>query len=159
MFVGLSLAVAVGAEFLYHIKPCSLCVYLRYIYWGVLSISLALVAFPQKCLLRVLQFLAIISALGLSSFHAGVEQKWWQPPAFCQNSSANVGVDNPALTPQEKIARIRQNIQKSTLVRCDQISWRILGVSATIWNTLALAGLVVYLLIAFGVQRRCKTKP
>ena len=157
-FVGLSLVVALGAELFYHIKPCSLCVYLRYIYWGVLAISLALVVFPQKCLLRSLQFLAIVSALGLSSFHVGVEQKWWQPTAFCQNSSANIGIDDPTLTPQEKIARIRQNIQTSTLVRCDQVNWRILGISATIWNTLALAGLALYLWVAFMVQRRCQTK-
>ena len=158
LFICLSLMAAFMAELVYHIKPCSLCVYLRYIYWVVLVISLLLVVCPKNCWLKALQFLSVIAALGLSSFHVGVEQKWWQAPSVCQNHSTPSGVHDKGLTPQEKIALIRQSIQTSTLVRCDQVSWRILGVSVTIWNTLSLAGLVAYLLIAYDVQRRCQKK-
>ena len=158
LFVCLSLMVAFAAELVYHIKPCSLCVYLRYIYWFMLVISLLLVVYPKNCWMKTFQFLSVIAALSLSSFHVGVEQKWWQAPFVCQNHSTPGGVHDQALTPQEKIALIRQSIQTSTLVRCDKVNWRILGVSSTIWNTLSLVGLVAYLLIAFGVQRRCQKK-
>lgn len=160
LFIFLSLMIAYGAELAYDIKPCILCVYLRYLYWAVLAVSLFLIAYSKNCWLKVLQLLSVMAALGLSFYHVGVEQKWWYAPSFCQHSLEANPLNDKNLTAQEKIALIRQNIQNSSaLVRCDRVNWRVLGVSVTIWNTLSLVGLITYLLIALVVQRRCLTKP
>ncbi len=90
----------------------------------------------------------VICALGLSSFHVGVEKKWWEAPSVCRNPVLKNDSNKVEMTVQQRIAMIRQNIESSELVRCDRVNWRILGISATIWNTLALAGVTLLLLIA-----------
>jgi disulfide bond formation protein DsbB len=148
LFFSISLGVAFAADILYKIRPCHLCIYLRYIYWVILSFSVLRLKWPFNAGLKWGQFFVIIGALALSGFHAGVEKKWWDAPSICSNPVLANDSNKVGMTVQQRIAMIRRNIESAELVRCDHVNWRILGISATIWNTLALAGVAFLLFFA-----------
>ncbi len=148
-FIGLSLSIAYGAELVYHLKPCSLCVYLRLLYWAILVTSLVLIRWLAYGWLKILRFVLIAVALATSFYHLGVEQKWWQEPSTCHNPGTTRAVAQADLSVHQKIALLRQSIQSAdSIPRCSQVNWRVFGVSVTVWNTLALAGLLIFLLTA-----------
>lgn len=74
----------------------------------------------------------------------GVEQHWWKGPAFCAGGSSNVN-GLTKLSADEKLEQLRKKVLSTPIVRCDQINWRILDVSTTIWSTLLFAILLVSL--------------
>lgn len=147
----LSLTTAFVAEFVYQIKPCSLCLYLRYNYGAVIVVSFFILVLRKSRILDLIRIVFILSALGLSFFHVGVEQKWWRPLESCALSSPLDGLHHQNLTPQEQVTFIQQNIQNFRMAPCDQVNWRIFDISVTIWNTLLL---IMTLFFAFFTLKK-----
>jgi disulfide bond formation protein DsbB len=75
------------------------------------------------------QPLALFIGIILTGYHVGMEQHWWTGPASC------TGVQT-AMTIEDSRAQLM-----SKSLRCDQISWVLFGVSATVWNLVLQAGL------------------
>ena len=74
---------------------------------------------------------AMLWNTGLSAYHAGVEWKFWQGPTDCSG-------------PIDKFGSVRDmmnQLQRISLVRCDEVSWRFLGLSLAGWNVLVSLGL------------------
>lgn len=145
LFFSASLIIAFAAEAFYKIRPCHLCLYIRYLYWLVLSLTALRLRWPFSGLLRWGQFFTVLSALALSGFHAGVEKKWWEAPAVCSNPVLENDTNKVSMTVQQRIAMIRQNIESAEIIRCDRVNWSILGVSVTVWNTIALFFIALFL--------------
>ena len=119
--------------------PCELCLKQRYAYY--LGLPLALAAwFAAGVNRRGARFLFALLALAfvanavLAAYHSGVEFKWWPGPADC--TGAYQGASN--------VADFMKQLQQTRVVRCDEVSLRILGFSmanANIFVSAALAAL------------------
>ncbi|MFV0279728.1 MAG: disulfide bond formation protein B [Rhodoblastus sp.] len=129
--------------------PCDLCLKQRYAYY--LALPLALAAwFSAGVNRRAARFLFALIALAfaatavLAAYHSGVEFKWWPGPADC--TGAYQGAANSA--------DFMKQLQQTKVVRCDEVSLRILGFSmanANIFISAALAAAA-----AFAVGRMTK---
>jgi disulfide bond formation protein DsbB len=119
-------------------EPCELCLKQRWAYYAVIPLSLA-VAFiagqrPLTARLGLLLVgLVMVASAIFGVYHAGVEWKWWPGPGACAGGfELKWGEGGVAETP---------------IIRCDEASWRFLGLSFAGWNAVisaALAGIAAY---------------
>jgi disulfide bond formation protein DsbB len=120
----LSLFFAYGAEYLFHIDPCSLCIYQRYVYWSLSGILLIHIIDHKKFhALDTFIYVFLMGGALLSLYHVGVEEKIFGAPQVCSISWDKI----------QSVDDLERSINKS-MPSCDQINWRILGISATLWN-------------------------
>ncbi len=126
------------AQYAFDILPCSLCIYERYV-MGVAAFFCAIVcvtALTHK-ILRLLILLTVFTGLGLSFFHIGVEQKWWEMPASCVQP-----VKLKAKTPEELMQSV-QSMQNKIVPPCNEVNWRLFSVPATWWTAFAFSMLTL----------------
>ena len=119
--------------------PCELCLKQRYAYY--LGLPLALSAwFSVGVNRRGARFLFALIALAfvanavLAAYHSGVEFKWWPGPADCTGAYQGAG----------SVDDFMKQLQQTRVVRCDEVSLRILGFSlanANIFISAAIAAL------------------
>lgn len=121
----LALLFALSSQLLLGIQPCILCVYQRFVF-------AALVASDAMRWKRITQCIAF-SGLMLTAYHIGVEQHWWRHPG-CIDEGPAITIANQS--PQELMASIKAQTMRPMVAGCDTITWRIFGVSATIWTAL-----------------------
>ncbi len=135
---------ALGFEHIGGYAPCPLCLDERLAYYfGVPASAVAfLLARGERTGLARIILLAIALAflvnVGLAVYHAGVEWKWWPGPTECTGAfdlkwGENGVVDTP-------------------VIRCDEASFRFLGLSFAGWDALVSAFLAV--VAAFGAAQR-----
>jgi disulfide bond formation protein DsbB len=77
---------------------------------------------------------------GLSAFHAGVEWKWWPGPTDCSGPIDKFG----------STANLLNQLQRISLVRCDEAAWRLFGLSMAGYDFFVSFGLAVVAL--WGVR-------
>jgi len=137
----------VGAWFFQYglgLKPCPLCLEQRYPYYlaiplGVLVILGESVGSKRKVLLAAL-FVIIVGMLwnaGLGVYHSGVEWKLWAGPRDCSGPISSFG----------NAGSLIEQMQNTSLVRCDEAAWRFLGLSLAGYNaviSLALAAVALW---------------
>ncbi len=73
--------------------------------------------------------LAFLANSGLALYHSGVEWKFWPGPDTCAQAPG-------ALTPIGG-GSLLDNLSRTRVVRCDEASWRFLGLSFAGWNVIA----------------------
>ncbi|HML07252.1 MAG TPA: disulfide bond formation protein B [Xanthobacteraceae bacterium] len=136
-------------EYVLKIAPCPLCLEQRLPYHVVVPLSLlmtiaALVRAPQR--LIAVGFLviaiAILDGAALAAYHAGVEWHWWPGPSDCSGPIIDFRTKGPLL----------DQLQSLQAVRCDEPSWRLLGISLAGYNV--LISLVLAALAIYGLLRR-----
>jgi disulfide bond formation protein DsbB len=130
---------ALAFEHLGGYAPCPLCLEQRYAYYFAVPVAaLALIAARRDATPVARILLALVAAAFIANaiagiYHAGVEWKWWEGPATCAGGFAlQWGEGGVAETP---------------VIRCDEASWRFLGLSFAGWNaaiSAALAGIAAY---------------
>lgn len=141
----IGLATILGAyffEFVLGYRPCPLCLEQRIAYY--VSIPLAAlvllgVSVNSSRKVMTLAFVAIAVAMlwnaGLAAYHSGVEWKWWEGPKDCAGAGAP-GQFGPA-------TGLRDLIQSTRVIRCDEAPWRFLGLSLAGYNVLISLSLAV----------------
>ncbi len=142
-----ALGAAFVAQFVFGLKPCVLCLWQRVPY--ALLIIDSLMAFilitrvPQlaKPMLLACAMLFVASA-GVAFFHIGVEQHWWTLEGGCpivqlDSTDSEAALKQLLATPQ---------------AACDQVAWKLAGVSITWWNT-ALSVLMAMYLAAVALRK------
>lgn len=129
-----SLSFAYIAQFFFHVVPCQLCFYERYFYWGIALIAVIGLIKPEleNGIFKICA-LVLIAGTALGIYHLGVEMHWWQGPSSCSGITQK----------PQSIEEFRQLLKEKPIVRCDQVNWVILGVSATLWNLLWFSGFLV----------------
>ncbi|HYB55818.1 MAG TPA: disulfide bond formation protein B [Alphaproteobacteria bacterium] len=136
-----------GGAFLFQyvggLAPCILCIYERYPY-GV-AIALALIALrlrDGRARGAALLFCALAFAVdaGISAFHVGVEQHWWEGTAACTGSVVSGAAAS--------LEALRQQIMNAPVARCDRIPWSLFGISLVGYNLLITLALAVFSLHA-----------
>ena len=142
---------ALYMQYVMNVLPCELCYKERWPYYG--GTVLELVAFgiartrPRGGLTAtLLALLALVFVVGavMGGYHAGVEYKWWPGPSDCTGP-----IDKPV-----GLDTFLQQLETVKVVRCDEVSMRILGLSLAAWNALISAGLAV--VAAFGAVRAAR---
>jgi disulfide bond formation protein DsbB len=141
-----SAATILGAYFFQYVMglpPCPLCLQQRIPYYIAIPFGLVLAAAALRgarpSLIRGgLATLAIVLLLGvaLGAYHAGVEWKMWAGPTDCTGPINDFGSTGSLL----------QQMQTTSVVRCDEAAWRFLGLSLAGYNVLisaVLAGLAI----------------
>lgn len=126
----LCLGGALIAEKFFNIMPCILCIYERYVYLALVGVALfTLLTRRLKPLLSIRPFflllgLTLLSGAALGLYHLGVEEHWWRGTAACHGVASNA----------KTLEEFRAALFAKPPTRCDQVNWRLLGISATWWN-------------------------
>ena len=123
-----SVAVILGAfafEYIGGFLPCRLCYWQRYPHFLIILIFPLLYFFKFLSLIFVSMVSMFVSTI-LAFYHVGVEQNYWPGPNSCTNSSIE------GLTTDQLI----DQIMSAPLVRCDEVSWELIGISMAGWNVL-----------------------
>jgi disulfide bond formation protein DsbB len=112
--------------------PCALCMQQRWPHLAALVIG-GLIALRWLPLVpgALAGALAALATSGLGFYHSGVEKGIFEGPDTCTSN----GVDG--LSVEALIAQI----EGAPLVRCDEISWQIFGLTMANLNALASLGL------------------
>ena len=127
-----SLGFAYVAEHVYNIVPCDICLYERCVYGAIIIVGLLGLKINFFAGHRGIfaQLLVLSIGIVLTGYHLGMEQHWWTGPASCTGVQTATTLED-----------FRAQLLKMSRPRCDQISWLLFGISATVWNLVLQAGL------------------
>jgi len=144
-------ATILGAYFFQYIlgiAPCPLCLEQRIPYYVAIPLALvaaiaALRGAPRPLVGGglVLLVIAMLINAGLGVYHAGVEWKFWEGPRDCSGPISNFG----------NAGSLLQQMETTSVVRCDEAAWRFLGLSLAGYNvliSLALAAIALWGILA-----------
>ena len=135
---------ALGFEYLGGYAPCPLCLEERYAYYFAVpasTLALFLARGDRIGLARILLLLialVFLANMAAGIYHAGVEWKWWAGPSECSGGF--------------ELQWGEGGIVDTPIIRCDEASWRFLGLSFAGWNAVASAFLAT--VAAFGASRK-----
>jgi disulfide bond formation protein DsbB len=127
-------------QFVVGLSPCPLCLEQRNAYY--ISVPLAALlwlgaGYGSQRKVLLIGFLVIAAAMlwntGLSTYHAGIEWKWWPGPQDCTGPMNNVSTAKDLLN----------QLNTFSPVRCDQAAWRFLGLSLAGYDVLVSLGLAI----------------
>jgi len=135
-------------EYVLRLAPCPLCLEQRIPYYVAIPLALvvaiaALRGTPRPLVVGGLGLLAVAMLIGagLGVFHAGVEWKFWEGPRDCSGPITNFG----------NAGSLLEQMQNTSVVRCDEAAWRFLGLSLAGYNvliSLALAAVALWGILA-----------
>lgn len=147
-----ALAAALISQYGFGLQPCVLCVWQRWPYLAAILLGVAAVAVRRSPIARTgltaLAVAAILISGGIGAFHVGVEQGWWQGLAGCGSVSAT-----------DDLATLRAQIMNAPIVRCDEVTFSILGISMAGWNVLYALAVALVAGRAMLVERRAGPRP
>ena len=137
------LSLALWFQFFQGLEPCVLCHYQRipYVITSILSMLAFVLAASGQVLVIIhgLTALVFLVGAGIAGYHFGIEQQWWRGVTEC--TGADVGS-------AKSISEIRSQVMTAPLVRCDNVSWSLLGVSMAGYNFLISLGLMAAAIFA-----------
>lgn len=126
-----TIAAALAFEHWGGYPPCVLCLQQRLAYYAAIPTGIIAALMLSTGRIGVGRALLVLAALGLlwnaglGVYHSGVEWKWWLGPAEC-------GVAGELATGGSLI----ESIETEKRIRCDEASWRFLGLSFAGWSVL-----------------------
>jgi disulfide bond formation protein DsbB len=137
-------AVALGtayiSQYVFHYDPCVLCLYQRKPWWAVIvlaGLALFLAGRRPAWARRILWLCAVAFAVGsgIALYHTGVEQQWWAGTQACGDTT---------LPPAGDIEALKAYLANRNIVRCDVPTWKVFGLSMTVYNLIASATMAVF---------------
>lgn len=133
-----ALAAAFAGQHLFGLTPCILCLYER-VPWAATAVlaALGLIA-GGRC--RRLAALALCGAVflagaALAFYHVGVEAHWWASAVGCEAATAVDGFS---------VEDLRADALAEPLKPCDQVDFRLLGLSLAGWNVVLSAACAAF---------------
>ncbi len=124
------LATGYTMEHVFGVLPCQMCLYERDIFMVVGAFSfLSFFLIPTRyhsSALIILGFIFMGGAL-FAGYHVAIQQHWVSLPAFCASN------DFSAL---DSVESLREQMLKTPLVRCDQVTWSLFGLSLAAYNAI-----------------------
>lgn len=128
---------ALGYQYIGGLEPCHLCYLERIAYYAAIPVlfgSLVALSGGHPAWATVgfaLVSLAFLANAGLGGYHTGAEWGLWAGPSTCSG----------ALRPLDSPADLLKGLKTAHVVRCDQASWWLFGLSMAGWNTVVSIGL------------------
>ncbi|WP_347265960.1 disulfide bond formation protein B [Paracoccus sp. (in: a-proteobacteria)] len=111
--------------------PCELCILQRWPHLAAAIVAALVWWLGWRRWLAALGLLAALCATGFAIYHAGVELKLWQGPQHCSGGVGSLA----QMSTQDLMAAL----EKAPVVRCDEVSWSLLGISMAGWNAICSA--------------------
>ena len=114
----------------YGIQPCQMCIYEQHVFTaaGILALIGFLICSPtwQRRILCSLGLIFLGGAL-LAAYHVAIQHHWVSLPAFCSAEDFSAS---------DSVEALKEQIMNTPFVRCDQVTWSLLGLSLAAYNTL-----------------------
>ena len=137
-----ALGLAFTLDRVFDVLPCRLCIFQRLVY--LTTVSFAIVAFAGSAYPRIVSWACLLSAAafvvgaGIALHHVGVEHHWWGSLGSCGGELAG----------EISLTNLRERLQNTSGVACDEVMWRLFGFSLAEMNAassplLALAASIV----------------
>ncbi len=152
--VALALAAALGTalamQALLGIQPCHMCLVEREPYYAAIPLAAALAAYPRRLPTLAIKLGMVVLAgllcwsLALGVQHVGVERGWWPGPVTC--TSGGDALPDPRT--------LVQQLRNLSVVACDKVQVRVVGLSLAEWNAL-LSGVLT--LVVLDALRRLRS--
>jgi len=127
-------------QYVVGLAPCPLCLEQRNAYYVSVPLAALLwlgAGYGAQRKVLLLGFLVIVAAMlwntGLSTYHAGIEWKWWSGPLDCTGPMNNIGTAKDLLN----------QLNTFSPIRCDEAAWRFLGLSLAGYDALVSLGLAI----------------
>lgn len=143
----LTIAAVYYVQYVMLLAPCPLCLEQRYAFYVCVPLAALLWLGAGHGASRKVLMLGFIVILGfmlwntaLSTYHAGVEWKWWQGPTDCSGSIDKIG----------SVGNMLNQLQRISLVRCDEAAIRIFGISLSGYDV--LVSLFLAVVAAWGAK-------
>jgi disulfide bond formation protein DsbB len=115
------------------LAPCPLCLEQRYAFYVCVPLAAMLwlgAGHGASRKVLILGFVVIAAFMlwntGLAAYHAGIEWKFWQGPTDCSGPIDKIG----------SVGNMLNQLQRISLVRCDEAAWRFLGISLSGYDAL-----------------------
>ena len=124
------LAAALTFQF-FGYAPCELCILQRWPHLVAAIIGLLIAVLGWKRWLALLGLVAALAAFGLAVYHTGVEMKMWLGPQHCSGGVTGLATMSTG--------DLMAALEKAPVVRCDEISWQLFGISMAGWNAICSA--------------------
>ena len=118
-------------ELFFNHPPCNLCEYQRVPYFLLLLISLVSVKI-KKIQLKFVALICFFSSFIISGFHSLVERKLVEFDIGCTSTGGDI----------DNIEDLRNFLEQTPLIKCDEISFSILGLSLANLNFVISALLI-----------------
>ncbi len=138
------LSAAYSAQYIGGLRPCILCLYSRipwFIAGGLMLVTILMhFSGPGRRGILLLTGLVMLAGTGISVYHVGVEQGYFQPPAACSAQ------DIPA-----NLEQLKALLGTAAAPRCDEIPWEMYGISLAGFNVLASFAMALAAFI--GIRR------
>ena len=117
-------------EHLFGILPCQMCLYERNVFMAAGAFSfLSFFLLPARFHSLVLMTLGFVFIGGslLAGYHVAVQQHWVSLPAFCASND---------FSSLDSVESLRNQMLRTPLVRCDQVTWSLFGLSLAAYNAI-----------------------
>jgi disulfide bond formation protein DsbB len=136
-------------ELVLDIKPCPLCLEQRYAYYLAIPLAIVVAIAAGRGVARgwligglALLALAALGNAGLGAYHSGIEWGFWEGPTACAGGGPiDLG----------KAGSLLDQLDKVKVVRCDEVQWRLFGLSLAGYNV--LISLAMAAIAAWGIVR------
>ena len=119
-------------ELFFNHPPCNLCEYQRVPYFLLLLISLVSVKI-KKIQLKIVALTCFVISFIISGFHSLVERKLVEFDIGCTSTGSDI----------DNIEDLRNFLEQTPLIKCDEISFSIFGLSLANLNFLISALLIM----------------
>jgi disulfide bond formation protein DsbB len=132
------LGMAYVLEHYYGFQPCQMCLYEQKIFMVTSGLSLfSLLLLPARWQYYAIILLGFVflGATLTAAYHVAIQHHWVSLPAFCSSQD---------FSSFDSIEALKEQMLRTPLVRCDQVTWSFLGLSLAAYN--AIISLVLALL-------------
>ncbi|MCC7260860.1 MAG: disulfide bond formation protein B [Alphaproteobacteria bacterium] len=133
----LTLGSALVSQYGFGLHPCTLCMWQRWPYAGVIAMALLSLLVShnggQRALLSLCS-LSLAVGTGIAVYHTGVEYGIFEGLQGCSGD----------LQENATIEEMRRAIMEASSVRCDEPALVVLGISMAGWNALVSGALTLY---------------
>ena len=135
----LSLGYVLLLEYVFHYKPCKLCLYQRIPYLFIFIFSILGFFFQKNSLWLYVILILFISNIAISGYHSGVEFGFFNESTLCTSELAK-SLDK---------TEILKNLN-STMPSCKNVEFKFLGLS------LATINFLISMIISFLIYSKIK---
>lgn len=123
------LGLAYILEHYFGFQPCQLCLYEQKVFMAAGALSFLGLLLPSRWQSYAILLIGLVFFGGalLAAYHVAVQQHWVDLPTFCASQD---------FSSFDSVEALKEQMLKTPLVRCDQVTWSFLGLSLATYNSL-----------------------
>lgn len=134
--------IALGAaylfEYVFGLKPCTLCVYQRYAYMGMIVLSAPVYALRKENHTKLLKGTIGLTLLNgcIAAYQVMVEQGIVETAAFCPSNKLS----------NSSLEALKESLKAHTIIPCNEVTFSLFDISMAGYNALFCLSLSIFLI-------------